>query len=328
MELRKDPITRSWVVTHDGPERPAKETQPCPFCPGSPSATQVVGSMPSLDGGPWSALAVVHPTPLFRVEGDPGRGGNGLYDLMRPVGAHEIVVENPSHTRQLWQAPDAEIGQFLKLVGHRIQDLKRDQRFRFITVSKDQGGVAGQEFDHPASQITATTFVPRRVLYELRACREYYEQKERCVFCDIVTQEEQQAIRIIESRGDYLACCPYAPRVPYETWILPRHHEAAFEREVLRRDNLSDLASLLRRTLRRICSFADAFHMVLHTLPNTTRTSEVLGYWRTIEDDYHWHIEILPVLPGKSKSYRFKETYHTDVTPETAAARLRAAPAE
>ena len=328
MELRKDPITRSWVVTHDGPERPAKDTQQCPFCPDSPRTTQVVGSMPSLDGSPWSALAVVHPTPLFRIEGDPGRGGNGLYDLMRPVGAHEILVENPSHTRQLWQASDAEITQFLKLVGHRIQDLKRDQRFRFITVSKDQGGVAGQEFDHPASQITATTFVPRRVLYELRACREYYEQKERCVFCDILTQEEQQAIRIIESRGDYIACCPYAPRVPYETWILPRHHEAAFEREVLRRDNLGDLASLLRRTLRRICSIADAFHMVLHTLPNTTRTSEILGYWRTIEDDYHWHIEILPVLPGKSKSYRFKETYHTDVTPETAAARLRAAPTE
>jgi UDPglucose--hexose-1-phosphate uridylyltransferase len=247
---------------------------------------------------------------------------------MRPVGAHEILVENPSHTRQLWDASDAAITQFLKLVAQRIQDLKRDQRFKFITVSKDQGSVAGQEFDHPTSQITATTFVPRRVLYELRACREYFEQKERCVFCDILSQEERQAVRMIETRGDYVACCPYAPRVPYETWILPRHHEAAFEREALRHQDLSDLASLLRRTLRRICSIADAFHMVLHTAPNVGRTPEVLGYWRTIEDDYHWHIEILPVLPGKRKSYRFKETYHSDVTPETAAARLRAAPAE
>ena len=328
MELRKDPITRSWVVTHDGAERPLRDAEQCPFCPGSSNATQVVGSMPSLDGGQWSALAMVHPTPLFRIEGDPSRGGNGLYDIMRPVGAHEVVVENPVHGRNLWQAPDAEISQYLKLVAHRIQDLKRDQRFKFITVSKDQGGVAGQEFEHPTSQITATTFVPRRVLYELRACREYYEAKERCVFCDILSQEERQAIRMIESRGEYVACCPYAPRVPYETWILPRHHEASFEREVLRGQNLNDLASLLRRTLRRIVSITDAFHMVLHTAPNSGRTSEVLGYWRTLEDDYHWHIEILPVLPGKAKSYRFKETYHTDVTPETAAARLRVAPVE
>ena len=328
MELRKDPITRSWVVTHDGAERLPRDAQDCPFCPGSSASPHVVGSMPSVSGGPWSAQAVVHPNPLFRIEGDPSRSGNGLYDLMHAVGAHEVIVENTSHTRQLWESSDAEIAQFLKLVGHRIQDLKRDQRFKFITVSKDQGSVAGQEFEHPTSQITATTFVPRRVLYELRASREYYEQKERCVFCDILGQEERQAVRMIETRGDYVAMCPYAPRVPYETWVLPRHHEAAFEREVLRRENLSDLASLLRRTLRRITSLADAFHMVLHTLPNTVRTPDILGYWRTIEEDYHWHIEILPVLPGKSKSYRFKETYHTDVTPETAASRLRAAPAE
>ena len=73
-------------------------------------------------------------------------------------------------------------------------------------------------------------FVPRRVLYELRAGREYFVGKERCVFCDILQQEERQAKRVIEARGDYVALGPYAPRVPYETWILPRNHEASFER--------------------------------------------------------------------------------------------------
>ena len=96
------------------------------------------------------------------------------------------------------------------------------------------------------SQITASTFVPRRVLYELRAGKEYFQQKERCVFCDILAQEEQQSIRVVESRGDYVALCPYAPRVPYETWIMPRTHEAAFERTAGRPGMLRDLSSLLR----------------------------------------------------------------------------------
>ena len=328
MELRKDPITRSWVITRDAGEQTVREQQPCRFCPGAANPTQVVSTMPSLDGGPWAARAVVHPSPMYHIEGDPQRVGNGLYDTMSTVGAHEVLVENPAHDRHLWQASNSEIGQFLRLIGHRLQDLKRDQRLKYITVFKDHGWVGGQEFDHPCAQLMATTFVPRRVLYELRACREYYQAKERCVFCDILAQEERQKVRMIEARGDYVACCPFAPRVPYETWILPRTHESGFAAGVLRRDRVDDLASLLRRTLIRIRSISEDFHLVLHTLPNTSPQSELLDYWKTIDEDYHWHIEILPIVPSRAKSYTFKETYYTDVTPETAAARLRDASPE
>jgi len=190
----------------------------------------------------------------------------------------------------------------------------------------DSDQFAGQEFEHPSSQLTATTFVPRRVLYELRASREYFDQKERCVFCDIVSQETKQELRVIESRGDFIALCPYAPRVPYETWILPRTHEAAFERMGLNRSHLlPELGALLRRTLQRIRTITESFHLVLHTSPNSLHRSGSLGYWKTIDEDYHWHIEIMPVLAAKSKSYTFKEVYYSPLTSETAIKRLREA---
>jgi len=327
MELRKDPITRSWVITGDDMPSPVSETF-CRFCPESPQAPQVVAMRPSLDGGPWSARAVVHPNPLYRIEGEPLRRGDGLYDRMHPVGAHEVLVENPRHDRHLWVAADAEIEEFLLLTASRIQDLKKDRRFKYITAFKNHGLMAGQEFEHPTSQITATTFVPRRVLYELRAGREYFQQKERCVFCDILAQEEQQPLRMVETRGDYVALCPYAPRVPFETWIMPRSHEAFFERSAQRSGGLRDLSALIRRTLLRIRSITEQFHFVLHTAPNTLHRSATLNYWRTIDDDYHWHFEILPLLASKAKSYTFKEVYYTPVTSESAAARLREAPAE
>ena len=326
MELRKDPITRSWVITgDDAPER-SKEEGPCRYCPDSKEGVQVVSSMPAVDG-PWSARAVVHPAPLYRIEGDPQRRGDGIYDRMRSVGAHEVLVENYHHDRQLWVAQDEEIEQFLSLAAHRIQDLKKDRRFKYVSVFKDYGGVAGQEFEHPTSQLIATTFVPRRVLYELRAAREHFARKERCVFCDILAQEERQALRMVETRGDYVAMCPYAPRVPFETWILSRTHEPSFERFALARPGvLRDLSALLRRTLNRIRAVADGFHMVLHTSPNTLYKSDLLGYWKTIDDDYHWHVEILPIVTSKAKSYTVKEVYFTPITSETAAARLREAP--
>ena len=215
MELRKDPITRSWVITGDDVAEPGLRPGPCPFCGEGAQPLQVVATVPGVDGSAWSARAVVHPTPIYHIEGEPSRRGDGLYDRMGSVGAHELLIENARHDRHLWDASDAEIVQFLKLMALRIQDLKRDSRFKYVSIFKNHGASAGQEFEHPASQLTATTFVPRRVLYELRAARDYYDSKERCVFCDILAQEERQGLRILEIRGDYAAFCPYAPRAPY-----------------------------------------------------------------------------------------------------------------
>ncbi len=328
MELRKDPITRSWVIVGDDvPDSAPRMEAFCRFCPNSPQPVQLISNMPGVNGGPWSARAVVHPTPLYHVEGEPSRRGDGIYDRMSSVGAHEVLVENLRHDRQLWEATDAEIEQFLTLAAHRIQDLKGDARFKYVSIFKNHGGNAGQEFDHPTSQLTATTFVPRRVLYELRAGKDYFKAKERCVFCDIISQELQQNQRVLEVRGDFVALCPYAPRVPYETWIVPRIHDAAFERFALSRPaSLPDLGALLRRSLQRIRTVTDQFHLVLHTSPNTLHQSKSLDYWRTIDDDYHWHIEILPVVAGKARSYTFKEVYYSPVTSESAVKRLRGAP--
>ena len=325
MELRKDPITRSWVITGDDVSEPTPRTGECPFCSASQSL-QVVTTLAGFDGNPWSARAVVHPEALYRIEGEPARRADGLYDKMGSVGAHEILLENPRHDGHIWNASDTEVEQFLRLVAQRIQDLKRDSRFKYVSIFKDYGRSAGQEFDHPNSQLTATTFVPRRVLYELRAGKDYFENKERCVFCDILAQEERQQVRMLEIRGDYAAFGPYAPRVPYEVWILPRSHESSFERTGLSRTvNLADLGALLRRTLKRIRTITEAFHLVLHTSPNSHHQSGSLGYWKTLDDDYHWHIEILPILEAKAKSYTFKEVYYSPLTSETAVKRLREA---
>lgn len=326
MELRKDPITRSWVITGDDVIEAAPQSEACRFCGASAEPTHVIANLPGVDGSAWSARSVVHPHALYHIEGEAARRGDGLYDRMGSVGAHEVLIENPRHDGHLWNVRDVEVEQFLRLAALRIQDLKRDSRLKYVSIFKNHGEGAGQEFDHPTSQLTATIFVPRRVLYELRAGRDYYQSKERCVFCDILAQEERQSLRVVEARGDYVAFCPYAPRVPYETWIMPRGHESSFERTgALRVGSLTDLAALLRRTLQRIRTVTEAFHLVLHTSPNSHHPSEALGYWKTLDDDYHWHIEILPILEAKAKSYTFKEVYYSPVTSETAVKRLREA---
>ena len=174
MELRKDPITRSWVVVgHPTQERPP--AHPCPLCPsvaalGSaqpPVQRQVILELPA--GPNWQVRVIPSVRPLYRIEGDTERAADGIYDRMALVGADEIVIESPDHDRNLANMTDEEIVRVMDAWAARITDLKRDARFKYITVFKNKGLLAGEDWTHSYSQVTATTFVPRRILYELRA---------------------------------------------------------------------------------------------------------------------------------------------------------------
>ncbi len=320
MELRKDPITRSWVVVGHPDEVPVP-ADGCPLCPGHEGDRPTLLRLPA--EGPWQVCVIPHFNALYRIEGEPGRLADGIYDRMRPVGAHEIIVETPEHNLQLERMSDNQIENVLSAYAQRIVDLKRDMRFKYVTVFKNRGVLAGEEWPHSHSQITATTFVPRRILYELRSAREWYQEKERCVFCDIVRQEEKQGRRFVDGQGDYVALCPYASRVPYEVWVLKRKHNHLFE-QPRPGSNRRHLAALLGRVLRRLEKVSQAYHMVVHTAPSTAHPKgELADYWTTIADDYHWHIEILPIVQTRSKSYSIKEVYFNALLPEQAAERLR-----
>ena len=321
MELRKDPITRSWVIVGHR-EDTCETTGGCPFCPAKTNSRNAILRLPA--DGPAQVSVFPHPDPLYMVEGDPERRADGIYDQMQPVGADEIVIETPEHDRRLEDLSDDQIVTVMQAWAERVTDLKRDRRFKYVSIYKNYGSLAGQEGSHAHSQITATTFMPRRVLYELRAAREWYKEKERCVFCDIVRQEERQKKRMVDTQGDYVALCPYASRVPYEIWILDRKHNYCFE-QPRPGSNRKHLAALLKRILRRIRLIAPAYHLVVHTSPNIIHPKGETSttYWKSIAEDYHWHIEILPIVETRSKSYSIKEVYYNAILPEYAAERLR-----
>ena len=111
----------------------------------------------------------------------PARGDMAMKKLLLIVlilavlaGAAAIYLREttPARSRGVTfplNASDHEIEQFLRLAAQRIKDLKGDARIKYISIFKNFGANAGQEFEHPNSHLTATTFIPRRVLYEIRA---------------------------------------------------------------------------------------------------------------------------------------------------------------
>jgi UDPglucose--hexose-1-phosphate uridylyltransferase len=319
MELRRDPITQSWVAI--GQRESLGEAPACPLDPDSVDQQPVILSYPP--EGTWQVRVIPHPDPLYRVESEPARFAEGMYDKMAATGAHEVVIETRQHDKRMSQFSDEEIERVLSVWGARISDLKKDLRFKYVSIFKNQGALAGEEFSHAHSQITATIFVPRRIKYELVASHEWYKEKERCIFCDMVRQEEKSGKRIVDVQGDYYALCPYASRVPFEVWVMHRRHNHLFE-QPRAGSNRRHLAALLGRVLRRLEKIAPAYHLVVHTSPNTrSKKGELAGYWKTLADDYHWHFEIMPIVESRSKSYSIKEVYFNAMLPEQAAETLR-----
>lgn len=323
-DLRKDPVTLSWVIQEEEEAAAASpDTGACLLCPGAEAqCPRTIYEYPA--GTPdWQVRVIPHFAPLYRIEGDAQRSAVGIYDKMRTIGAHEVVVEHRNHNLTLSQQSDENVAQVLRAFVSRLGDLKKDRRFKCITVFRNEGSLAGEEFKHPHSEITATPFIPRRVGYELRSAQRYFKVKDRCLFCDVLQQELAEKVRAVESDERFLAFCPFASRVPYETWLIPIDHQSAFEEHLTSWDDQLRLARLLKSVLSRLEKVAPAYHLVLHSSPNVRAKWERHDIWQTVGEDYHWHFEILPVIPSKSSSYSLKEVYYNSVRPETAAAALR-----
>lgn len=299
-ELRKDPITSRWVIISterarrphfSEPDPPSKSDGFCPFCLGNEDKTppEVLAYRP--DGGPpnspgWTLRVVPNKFPALQIEGNHDRKAEGMYDKMRGIGAHEVIIENPGHATTLSQQSEQRVEDVLWAFRDRILDLKKDRRFRYILIFKNHGLAAGATLEHPHSQLIATPIVPKRVREEADGAREYFSYKERCIYCDVIRQELEQQTRLISENEDFVVIAPFAPRFPFETWILPRNHECFFEDGQKR--EYENLSRSLRDTLLRLEGALSnpPYNFIIHNSP----------FQEDLHDSYHWHMEIMPKL--------------------------------
>src|SRR5262249_25899566 len=144
-------------------------------------------------------------------------------------GAHEVIIETPRHDESLATMDAARVEQVLWAFRERIVDLRRDMRFRYIIIFKNHGNAAGAQILHSGTQLIALPIVPPEVRDEVDGAHRHYQAKERCVFCDISRQEVADRKRVILENPDFVAVSPYAPRFPFETWLLPKRHQSQFE---------------------------------------------------------------------------------------------------
>jgi UDPglucose--hexose-1-phosphate uridylyltransferase len=308
-ELRKDPIIGRWVIIATerarrpdhfaGQLKEREKEKACPFCEGKeantpPEIYALRPRNPNPNGPGWDLRVVPSISPFLKIEGDLDRRGNGVYDVMNGLGAHEIIIETNEHIANMADLSEEQITRVLNCYSERIVDLERDSRLKYVLVFKNYGkGSGGSGIRHSRSQLIATPVNPKRVKEELAGSRHYYEYHERCVFCDLIQQELAQKERVILDFDGYLAVSPFAARFPFETWILPKQHCCDYT--CTDAESKRNFARVLKAVLLKLkIGLNDPdYNYVIHTAP--FRRQKV-GYWKTIDQDYHWHMEIMPRL--------------------------------
>src|SRR5260370_25034654 len=100
-------------------------------------------------------------------------------------------------------------------------------RVRTVFAFKTPGAPAGATLSHAHSQLVAMPVVPPGLAEELRGAKKHFDDKERCVYCDVLAQELREKERIVTETERMLILCPSAARSPFETWILPNQHASA-----------------------------------------------------------------------------------------------------
>lgn len=324
-ELRRDPITGEWVVLAAGrgkrPHAPGPMATPdqpddqCPFCPGreteTPPEVCACREGEGCDCPGWTVRVFPNKFPIL-VSGVPGMGHERAAspDRRPALGASEVIVDTPVHNQPPWRVGAGQVLAMLNMYRDRILALKDEGRAIYVHIIRNHGAGAASSLEHPHSQLYGLPFIPPTIDIELDGFAQAPVAGIGCLMCDIIERELKAGERVIDVTDNFIVFAPFASRLPYETWIVPRRHEMRFEQC----GHMEELAQVMTRHLTNFGEeLGDPpFNYWIHTYP-------LKGEIRP----YHWHLEIMPRITVPGGLELGAGVWVNIVAPEEAASQLK-----
>jgi UDPglucose--hexose-1-phosphate uridylyltransferase len=343
-ELRKDLIGNRWVLIsprrgkrpHDYnagsnlKDQALQHPGPCAFCYNHENETGPELLSFHHDGcGPnepcWRVRVVQNKFPAVSSDLPFAEPGNPLsftldgelrtHCCMPGFGSHEVVIETPEHDQVFTHLSVDQISEILRAYKFRIESLRKDPRYKYCQIFKNNGNAAGASMVHSHSQIIALPIVPKAPEDEFIGAKGFYERSGgKCLFCVVVLSHfDEGKVRLIDNSPHFISMAPYAARFAYETWILPKKHNSNFGS--ISNDEIKGLAEILKLTLCKMDKGFGypPFNFMLQTGPLQDSN---LAY-------YHWYIRIVPHLTSIAGFELGSGCHINPVAPEHAAEFLR-----
>jgi UDPglucose--hexose-1-phosphate uridylyltransferase len=303
-ELRQDPATKQWVILaterakrpHDFSRPPVQVSLPeykadCPFCPGNenmtPPESMAYRKGTAANGPGWWVRVFPNKFSALVPEGSLSRKEEeGIFRKMDGVGQHEVIVECPQHNLSIPLMDDKQVEEIILAYRERYLVLREDPRFKLIIIFRNHGPKAGTSLEHPHSQLVAMPIVPLTIRYRFEKAAGHFDDEGTCVYCDLLREGLNLRTRQVLDTDRFAAFHPFASRAPFETWIIPKAHNASFGS--ISTDEAREFAWVLKKTLGKLYRGLNNpdYNYIIHTAPIKDEQEEY----------FHWHLQILPRL--------------------------------
>jgi UDPglucose--hexose-1-phosphate uridylyltransferase len=249
-----------------------------------------------------------------------GFESGGLLRAGSEEGACRVVCFNPRHdltlarmtVEQIVPVVDTWIGQF--------EELSSNPALGYVQIFENRGEMMGASNPHPHCQIWASGSLPNEPSKELGSQSAYRERTGGCLLCDYLAIEERSGERVVCANEAFAAVVPFWAVWPYELLLLSRRHFA--DMTSLDDHEKAALADILRRITTRYDNlFETSFP---YTMGFHQRPSDGGGH-----AEWHFHAHYYPPLLRSATVRKFMVGYEMlatpqrDITPESAAQRLR-----
>jgi UDPglucose--hexose-1-phosphate uridylyltransferase len=324
---RYDPLRDEWVLVspgrtnrpwQGGEEQPQVERRPeydpaCYLCPGNTRANGETN--PAYE----STFVFTNDFAALRPATSDATWEDGLLRAEGEQGTCRVICFSPRHDLTLSAMTEAEVRTVVDLWADQSADL--GARYRWVQVFENRGEAMGASNPHPHGQVWAGTALPTTIGKEEAAQRSYHARTGRPLLLDVAAQEADGP-RVVEANEHWLVVVPFWAVWPFEVLVLPRRAVARLpELDGARRDAL---AAVIRRTLRRYDALFGVpfpYSMGWHGAPFAADADT---------DAWTLHAHAYPPLLRSATVRKFMVGYELlaeaqrDVTPEDAAARLRA----
>lgn len=216
-ELRYNPISKDWVmVASHRQSRPQMPKDWCPFCPGS-------GKVP--DKG-FTVLRYPNDFPaLSQDPPEPDPVAGGLFEVSPAYGRCEVLLYSDRHTDKLGGLDDEHVHALAAMWRDCYNDMARDDKIKYIFIFENRGEAVGVTMPHPHGQAYGYSFIPKKVQEELEGSKEYYAGHDgKCLFCDLLKQEQADGSRILFENEFFSAYVPFFSPITYGVAVMSKRH--------------------------------------------------------------------------------------------------------
>ncbi len=323
--FRQNFITKEWVII--APERAKRPDQfrsdkglkvlpeydaTCPFCPGNEHLTPPA-VMEIKSGGSWAQRTVPNKFAAVMPELSAERHLEGKYLTVDGFGIAEVVVEHPSHNKDLALLELEDVKGVLRMYKERATELAKNPQVDLVTIFKNHGLRAGTSLEHSHSQIIATAIVPIHMRYWMNQALTYHDDFGECPFCLLLKDELRYQVRVIIDSEHFVAWCPFASKSPFEIRVMPKRHNSQYD--CINEAEIDDLAVVLRSLLKKLYNgLADPdYNFVIYS--STVSEGET--------QYFHWQMTIVPKLTTPAGFEMGTGIFINVMPPEDAAKFLR-----